>query len=113
MRANHLLFEGRQIQLDKDGYLKNLGDWNSAVAQQLAAVEEVRLSPAHWEVIYLLRKFYEYHQVAPATRALVNLVKRDLGRDKGRSIYLMRLFKSSPAKLANKIAGLPKPVNCI
>ena len=110
---NHLLFEGRQIQLDKEGYLKNLDDWNAEVAQQLATGEEVRLSPAHWEVIHLLRKFYAYHQVAPATRALVNLVKRDLGRDKGRSIYLMRLFKSSPAKLANKIAGLPKPANCI
>jgi tRNA 2-thiouridine synthesizing protein E len=111
--ANHILVEGRQIELDKDGYLKNLDDWNKAIAQQLALEDEVRLSPAHWEIINLLRSFYQYHQVAPATRALVNLVKRDLGRDKGRSIYLMRLFRSSPAKLANKIAGLPKPTNCI
>ena len=111
--VNHFSFKSRKIALDNDGYLKNLSDWNEEVAQHLATAEGIRLSPAHWEVINLLRKFYQYHQVAPATRALVNLVKRDLGTDKGRSIYLMRLFKSSPAKLANKLAGLPKPTNCI
>jgi tRNA 2-thiouridine synthesizing protein E len=111
--ANRILVEDRQIKLDKDGHLKNLSDWNEVIAQHLALEDDIRLSSAHWEIIKLLRGFYQYHQVAPATRALVNLVKRDLGKDKGRSIYLMRLFRSSPAKLANKIAGLPKPTNCI
>ena len=28
-------------------------------------------------------------------------------------IYLMSLFPGSPAKLGSKIAGLPKPENCL
>ena len=43
--------------------------------------------------------------------------KRDyagkLGADKGRSISLLSLFPGSPAKLGSKIAGLPKPDNCL
>ena len=33
--------------------------------------------------------------------------------DKGNSIYLHKLFPGNPAKLAAKIAGLPRPTNCI
>ena len=99
--------------LDKEGYLRELTDWNEAVAIFLAQQENINLSPAHWEIIKLLRSFYRRHQVSPATRALINLVKRELGPDKGKSVYLMKLFRGSPAKTANKIAGLPKPDNCI
>ena len=99
--------------LDKEGYLRELTDWNEAVAIFLAQQENINLSPAHWEIIKLLRSFYRRHQVSPATRALINLVKRELGPDKGKSVYLMKLFRGSPAKTANKVAGLPKPDNCI
>ena len=101
------------ITRDKEGYLRNLDDWNEAVAMELARDENISLSPAHWEVIRLLRVFYKRHQMAPANRALVSLVKKELGGDKGRSVYLMRLFRGSPAKTASKIAGLPKPDNCL
>ena len=99
--------------LDKEGYLRELTDWNEGVAALLAQQENINLGPAHWEVIKLLRSFYRRHQVSPATRALINLVKRELGPDKGKSVFLMKLFRGSPAKTANKIAGLPKPDNCI
>ncbi len=99
--------------LDKEGYLRELTDWNEGVASLLAQQENINLGPAHWEVIKLLRSFYRRHQVSPATRALIKLVKRELGPDKGKSVYLMKLFRGSPAKTANKIAGLPKPDNCI
>ena len=33
--------------------------------------------------------------------------------EKGQSRYLMGLFGGSPAKLSAKIAGLPKPENCL
>ncbi|PCI76155.1 MAG: sulfurtransferase TusE [SAR86 cluster bacterium] len=104
---------GREIALDKDGYLVQLADWDEDVATSLASEEQITLDPAHWEVINLLRVFYNRHQMSPANRALVNLVKRDLGPDKGKSIYLMKLFRGSPAKTASKISGLPKPENCL
>ncbi len=102
----------RRIALDKDGYLRSLEDWNEEVAEKLAAAAAVQLTPAHWEVITVLRTFYHTHELSPAMRPLVKLVARELGPDKGRSIYLMKLFPGNPALLASKIAGLPRPTNC-
>ncbi|MEQ8408417.1 MAG: TusE/DsrC/DsvC family sulfur relay protein [Gammaproteobacteria bacterium] len=101
------------VPVDKEGYLRDLTDWSEAVAVDLAESEAIRLLPAHWEVLHLLRAFYQRHQLSPANRALVSLVKRELGPEKGRSVYLMKLFGGSPAKMASKIAGLPKPDNCL
>lgn len=101
------------IPRDKEGYLRNLDDWNESVAIALAGDVNISLSPDHWEIIRLLRAFYNRHQMSPANRALVSLVKKELGSEKGRSVYLMRLFGGSPAKTASKIAGLPKPDNCL
>ncbi|MEQ8313855.1 MAG: TusE/DsrC/DsvC family sulfur relay protein [Gammaproteobacteria bacterium] len=100
-------------ELDKEGFLKQLQDWDEAVAEQIAEDSGISLSASHWEIITLLRKYYRRYQTSPATRALVSYVKRELGPEKGRSTYLMRLFGGSAAKTAAKIAGLPKPDNCI
>jgi len=103
----------RTLDLDKDGYLNNLSDWDEDAALQIAKGEGIELTRAHWEVIKQIRKFYKRHQVSPATRALINLIKRELGPQKGRSVYLMKLFHGTPAKTVSKISGLPKPDNCI
>lgn len=101
------------INLDKEGYLRELDDWSEEVAVMLAKREGIDLQSVHWEVIHLLRSFYKQHQLSPANRALVNLIKRELGAGKGKSAYLMSLFGGSPAKICSKIAGLPKPDNCL
>ncbi len=98
---------------DKEGFLRNLGDWTPAVAEQMAAREGLALTEAHWEIIELLRDYYQRFEASPANRALVKFTAQQLGQDKGRSIYLMSLFPGSPAKIGSKIAGLPKPDNCL
>jgi tRNA 2-thiouridine synthesizing protein E len=106
----------RKLQLpaqDKEGYLVNLGDWREDVAIALAVDEGVALEPAHWQVIHLLREFYQATETSPAMRPLVTLVKEQLGAECGSSVYLMRLFGGSPAKTVAKIAGLPRPTNCL
>ena len=65
------------------------------------------------QIIELLREFYRRFEASPANRALVKFAARELGPEKGRSIYLMSLFPGSPAKLGSKIAGLPKPTGCV
>jgi len=102
----------RRIALDKDGYLCALQDWDEDVAQGLARAASIELSAAHWEVIHLLRQFYELHGLSPAMRALVKYTGQKLGSDKGHSVYLLQLFPGNPALLGAKIAGLPRPVNC-
>ena len=111
--AQPLKIGDQLIELDKEGFLRNLSDWNQDVATNIALNEHIYLSPAHWEVVKLLRVFYKRHQLSLASRALVSLVKRELGVEKGKSAYLMKLFRGSPARTANKIAGLPKPDNCL
>jgi len=101
------------IKLDKEGYLLNLTDWNEEIAQHLASEEGLALTEAHWEIIYLLRDFYHEFEISPAMRPLVKAVTKKLGADKGKSMYLMVLFPGSPAKLIAKLAGLPKPKNCL
>lgn len=99
--------------LTEEGFLVNQTDWNPSVAEELARAEAINLSEAHWEIIALLREYYATYDSSPAMRALVKFCKLRLDEDKGRSIYLLKLFPGSPAKLASKIAGLPKPANCL
>ncbi len=99
--------------LDKDGFLLNLEDWSEAVASELARNEGIELTAAHWEVLYKLRDFYAEFDLSPAMRPLAKYLKANLGVDKAGSIYLLKLFPESPAKLAAKIAGLPRPENCL
>lgn len=110
---NTLIVGTRTLLLDKEGYLEKLKDWNSEVAEVLAENELISLSPEHWEVITLLRKFHDERGLSPAMRILVKLVKQEYGADKGNSLYLLSLFPGSPAKVASKIAGLPRPTNCL
>ena len=70
------------------------------------------LITAGFVVAWLVRDFYQTYDLSPANRPLVKAVKQKLGEEKGNSIYLLTLFPESPAKLASKIAGLPKPANC-
>jgi tRNA 2-thiouridine synthesizing protein E len=105
--------EGRDLPLDQDGYLLELADWSEAAAQALAQREGVELSDEHWEVLRLVRSFYAEFQLSPANRPLIKFVALKLGAEKGNSLHLNRLFNGTPAKLAAKLAGLPKPTNCL
>ena len=98
---------------DKEGFLRELGDWSPEVATDIAAREGIVLSDAHWELLQLLRDYYAQYDASPAMRALVKYCRLKLGDEKGKSIYLMSLFPGSPAKLGSKLAGLPKPDNCL
>ena len=101
------------IELDREGFLKNFENWNRALAGSLAHSEGVKLSDAHWEIIQILQDFYQTTDTVPETRPFSSLVLNRLGKEKSTSIYLMSLFGGSPAKIAAKISGLPKPTNCI
>jgi len=103
---NHTLY-------DKEGFLLDLSIWNRDIAAQIAGQCHIVLTQAHWEVIDALRDFYQKFGLSPAMRPLCKFLKEKLGQEKSSSIYLLQLFPSSPAKIAAKIAGLPKPDNCL
>jgi tRNA 2-thiouridine synthesizing protein E len=99
--------EGREYEVDEDGYLQDPSIWNEAVASDFAASEGVTdLTEEHWKVIKYLRNYYLQFGIAPMIRKLSKETGFKLNK-----IY--ELFPSGPAKGACKLAGLPKPTGCV
>jgi len=98
---------GRKLELDADGHLKNLKDWDKEVAKEYAKLEGIEaLTDRHWLVIEFMRKEFKEKGDAPSIRKLT----KESGVD---TKELYALFPKGPAKKAAKIAGLPKPKGCI
>jgi tRNA 2-thiouridine synthesizing protein E len=98
---------GRKLELDADGHLKNLNDWDKEVAKEFAKLEGIgELNDRHWIVLEFMRKEFQAKGDAPSIRKLT----KESGVD---TKELYALFPKGPAKKAAKIAGLPKPKGCI
>ena len=98
---------GTKVELDEDGNLKNLFDWNEEIAKELAKEEGIEeLTERHWIVIKFMRKVYEEKGDAPSIRKLT----KESGVN---TKELYQLFPKGPAKKSARIAGLPKPKGCI
>ena len=104
---------GRVLETDPEGYLRDLQDWQESVARGMAQADGIELEEGHWEVINFLREYYDEYGVAPAIRILTKAMARQMGREKGNTRYLYRLFPDGPAKQACRYAGLPKPTGCV
>src|SRR4030067_479745 len=99
---------GKAIEVDEEGYLQNLSDWSEEGAREMARLDSLELTPDHWEVINLMREYYDEYQLWLPFRVLTKIVGKKLGPDKGNSKYLYELFPHG-SKQANKYAGLPRP----
>ena len=104
---------GKTFEVDEEGYLVNLSDWNEELAGEIAKAEKIDMTANHWEVVNFLREYYNEYQIAPAVRVLTKASGKKLGPEKGSNQYLYELFPYGPAKQACKIAGLPKPTGCV
>ena len=98
---------------EQNNYLNDLPCWSENLALELGLQEGLALSREQIEILIVARNFYADYGFSPSMRPLCKMVTAKLGADKGRSLYLNKLFPGSPAKLAAKLAGLPKPKNCI
>ena len=77
--------------------------WPDGIARENGIDE---LTDRHWQVINFMRRTYLETGSAPSIRTL--------GKVSGVPIKeLYQLFPKGPAKLAAKIAGIPKPRGCI
>ncbi|HWR58038.1 MAG TPA: TusE/DsrC/DsvC family sulfur relay protein [Thermodesulfovibrionales bacterium] len=106
-------FQGKQIEIDEDGYIVNLDDWSKELADHIAKIEGVDMTESHWEVVNFLRDYYQKYQIAPMIKILVKEIGKVMGPEKGNTKYLYELYPGGPAKQACKIAGLPKPTGCV
>jgi tRNA 2-thiouridine synthesizing protein E len=75
--------DGKTIDVDEEGYLVNLADWNEKVADLFAAQDNLKMTDSHWEVIKFLREYYDEFQIAPAVRVLTKAVGKKIWTRKG------------------------------
>jgi tRNA 2-thiouridine synthesizing protein E len=106
-------FNNKTFAADDNGYLLDHTSWTEGLAKHIAECEDITLTDAHWQIIHFVREFYMEYDSTPAIRALVNALKTEFGPEVGNSRHLQRLLPKGPAKLASKLAGLPKPAKCL
>ncbi len=99
--------KGKSIEVDDEGYLINISDWNEDIAKVIAKDEGIdELTDKHWMVIKFMQKIFKEKGSGPSIRKL--------GKESGVPIKeLYKLFPKGPAKKAAKIAGIKKPTGCI
>ena len=95
------------VELNDEGFFVHPEQWTEAMAPQIARENGIsELTDRHWQVINFMRRTYLETGSAPSIRTL--------GKVSGVPIKeLYQLFPKGPAKLAAKIAGIPKPRGCI
>jgi len=101
------IYGATEVSVDSEGFFTDPSQWREAMAPQIAAAEGVpELTDRHWQVIRFVRHEYEEKGAAPNVRALAKTSSVSIKE-------LYQLFPKGPAKLAAKIAGVPKPRGCI
>jgi TusE/DsrC/DsvC family sulfur relay protein len=96
-----------RVDRDAEGFFVSPEQWSEDMAPQIARENGIpELTDRHWQVIRFMRGAYLEKGAAPSIRTL--------GKASGVPIReLYQLFPKGPAKLAAKIAGVPKPRGCI
>ena len=100
--------------LDQDGHLCDHTIWTPVMAQQLADTLNVKLTAEHLAILQQVRAFFAKFNHAPATRPLIKWLQQSLPEADMSNQKLQRLFNTGlVARHVNRLAGLPKPPNCL
>ena len=99
----------KTIETTPTGFLVNAGDWDEAVAQAIAAEEDVELTERHWDLIHYLRdEFFNNGENQPNTRHIVKTMQEKWNDKSVSAKTLYELFPKDPSKQAGRIGGLPE-----
>jgi dissimilatory sulfite reductase related protein len=95
------------VERDPEGFFVHPEQWTEEMAPEIARESGIdELTDRHWQVVNFMRDTYLETGSAPSIRTL--------GKASGVPIKeLYQLFPKGPAKLAARIAGIPKPRGCI
>jgi TusE/DsrC/DsvC family sulfur relay protein len=100
-------YAATEVAVNDEGFFIDPEQWREEMAPMIARQEGIaELTERHWQVIKFMRHQYETKGTGPTVRVL--------GKTSGVSVKeLYQLFPKGPAKVAAKIAGIPKPRGCI
>lgn len=98
---------GHTVEVNDEGFFVDPNQWTEDMVPDLAHAEGIdEVTDRHWQVIRFMRAEYAEKGTGPTVRVL--------GKTSGVSVKeLYTLFPKGPAKVAAKIAGIPKPRGCI
>ena len=96
-----------EVEVNDEGFFVDPEQWTEQMAPELARREGIDvLTDAHWTVLRFMRSEFHEKGTGPTVRLL--------GKKSGVSVKdLYQLFPKGPAKVAARIAGIPKPRGCI
>jgi len=100
-------YDGITVELNDEGFFVHPEQWTRGIAVELARADGIEpLTDQHWQVLDFMRKEFFEKGTGPTVRVL--------GKTSGVSVKdLYQLFPKGPAKMAARIAGIPKPKGCI
>lgn len=98
---------GATVDVNDEGFLTDPNEWNEEIAAEIARNEGIdELTERHWIVVRFMRDQFFEKGTGPTVRVL--------GKTSGVTVKeLYQLFPKGPAKVAAKVAGIPKPRGCI
>ncbi len=98
---------GHPVEVNDEGFFVDPQQWTEEMVPELARAAGIDpVTDRHWRVIRFMRSEFHDKGTGPTVRML--------GKTSGVSVKeLYQLFPKGPAKVAAKIAGIPKPRGCI
>ena len=98
---------GVDVDVNDEGFFNDPDQWTEEMAPELARDEGIDpMTEQHWTVVRFMRKEYADKGTGPTVRVL--------GKASGVTVKeLYQLFPKGPAKIAARVAGIPKPRGCI
>ena len=96
-----------EVDVNDEGFFVDPEQWTEEMAPEFARREGIELlTDAHWTVMRFMRSEFFEKGTGPTVRLL--------GKKSGVSVKdLYQLFPKGPAKVAARVAGIPKPRGCI
>ncbi len=102
-----IVFEGKNIEMDGDGFMLQPELWNEDLARLIAKEDGIEeLTEDHLKIVRIIRQNYEEKGLAPMVRTIC--------KESGLKLkQIFELFPLGPARGACRVAGLPKPEGCV
>ncbi len=113
MKHDVLVVNDQSIKIDHEGYLLEPSDWSPAVAEAIAAKENIEMTEAVWEVVQFVREHYETNQCIPEHRRLLQALRKRHGKKKATRRYIYDMFPYGYGQQACKIAGMRVPLKLL
>jgi dissimilatory sulfite reductase related protein len=99
------VYGGITVEVTPEGYLEDFSVWTEVIAEEIAKEEGIVLTSDHFYILKFLRKCQSDGEKISIRRihksGLVNL----------KTFYT--LFPGAALRKAARIAGIPKPENCV